>query len=178
MRFPSKWRPTLRIGPLRRPTHRGGARRLLWIGGVGIVPLSALWIVSDNIYHLALVQIFSGIMWAAYELGFFLMFFEALPLERRTRVLTYYKLANMVALCGGALVGAGLLQLLGGGQSAYWLLFATSSLGRLLALGLLFGAQLRAIRPISVCLRVLGVRLSASMVDSPILSSLEDRPRP
>lgn len=159
-------------------THRGGARRLLWIGGVGIVPLSALWIVSDNIYHLALVQMYSGIMWAAYELGFFLMFFEALPLEKRTRMLTYYNLANMVALCSGALVGAGLLQLLGGGQTAYWLLFATSSLGRLLALGLLFGAQLRAIRPISVCLRVLGVRLSASMVDSPILSSLEDRPRP
>lgn len=159
-------------------TRRGGARRLLWIGGVGIVPLSALWIVSDNIYHLALVQMYSGIMWAAYELGFFLMFFEALPLEKRTRMLTYYNLANMVALCSGALLGAALLQLLGGGQSAYWLLFATSSLGRLLALGLLFGAQLRAIRPISICLRVLGVRLSASMVDSPILSSLEDRPRP
>jgi len=158
-------------------THNGGAQRLLWIGGIGIVPLSALWILADNIYQLALVQMISGIMWAAYELGFFLMFFETLPIEKRTRMLTYYNLANMMALCGGAFVGAGMLQLLGGGQAAYWALFAMSSCGRLLALGLLFGTQLRSISAIHVCLRVLGVRLSASMVDSPILSTLEDRPR-
>ncbi len=158
-------------------THNGGAQRLLWIGGVGIVPLSALWIISDNIYQLAIVQMISGIMWAAYELGFFLMFFETLPIEKRTRMLTYYNLANMMALCGGAFVGAGMLQLLGGGQSAYWVLFGMSSCGRLLALGLLFGTQLKSISAINVCLRVLGVRLSASMVDSPILSTVEDRPR-
>lgn len=158
-------------------THRGGATRLLWIGGIGIVPLSALWIISDNIYQLAMVQIVSGIMWAAYELGFFLMFFETLPIQQRTRMLTYYNLANMMALCAGAFVGAGLLQLLDGGQSAYWVLFGLSSIGRLLALALLFGAQLRSIPAVNVCLRVLGVRLSASMVDSPILGSLEDRPR-
>lgn len=158
-------------------THHGGAQRLLWIGGVGIVPLSALWIISDNIYQLAMVQTFSGIMWAAYELGFFLMFFETLPIEKRTRMLTYYNLANMMALCGGAFVGAAMLRFLGGGQSAYWVLFGMSSCGRLLALGLLFGTQLRSISAINVCLRVLGVRLSASMVDSPILSTVENRPR-
>lgn len=158
-------------------THNGGAQRLLWIGGIGIVPLSALWILSDNIYQLALVQMISGIMWAAYELGFFLMFFETLPIEKRTRMLTYYNLANMMALCGGAFIGAGMLQLLGGSQAAYWTLFGMSSCGRLLALGLLFGTQLRSISAINVCLRVLGVRLSASMLDSPILSTLEDRPR-
>jgi MFS family permease len=158
-------------------THRDGAKRLLWIGGIGIVPLSSLWIIADNVYELALVQMTSGIMWAAYELGFFLMFFETLPVEKRTRMLTFYNLANMIALCGGAFIGAGLLRLLGGGQSAYMVLFGVSSIGRLLALSLLFGTQLRSIPAINVCLRVLGVRLSASMVDSPILSTLKPRPR-
>jgi len=160
-----------------RLTHRDGAKRLLWIGGIGIIPLSSLWIVSDNIYQLAMVQMLSGIMWAAYELGFFLMFFETLPIEKRTRMLTFYNLANMIALCGGAFVGAAILRTLGGGQSAYWVLFGVSSIGRFLALGFLFGAQLRSITPIHVCLRVLGVRLSTSTVDSPILSTLEVRPR-
>lgn len=160
-----------------KQTHRGGARRLLWIGGVGIVPLSALWILTDNPWQLALVQCVSGVMWAAYELGFFLMFFETLPLEKRTRMLTYYNFANMLALCGGAFIGAALLRLLGGGQSAYWVLFGTSSAGRLLALGLLFGAGLRAIPVIQVWIRVVGVRLSTSSVDAPILSSLDERPR-
>lgn len=158
-------------------THRGGAKRLLWIGGVGIVPVAALWIVCENLYHLAAVQMLSGLLWAAYELGFFLMFFETLPVEKRTRMLTYYNFANMLALCGGAFIGAGLLRWLGGGQSAYFVLFAASSIGRFLALGLLFGADLRTIPVFHVCMRVLGVRLSTSTVDAPILSSLEDRPR-
>lgn len=160
-----------------RFTRRYGAKRLLWTGGVGLVPLSALWIISDNMYQLALVQALSGVMWAAYELGFFLMFFETLPIEKRTRMLTYYNLASMIALCSGAFIGAAMLQFLGGDQAAYWVLFGVSSIGRFLALGLLFGAQLRTITPIHVCLRVLGVRLSTSSVDSPILSTLEDRPR-
>jgi hypothetical protein len=160
-----------------RLTHRDGAKRLLWIGGIGIVPLSSLWIISENIYQLALVQMASGIMWAAYELGFFLMFFETLPIEKRTRMLTFYNLANMIALCGGAFLGAAILQTLGGGQSAYWVLFGTSSVGRFLALGFLFGAQLRSSPAIHVCLRVLGVRLSTSTVDSPILSTLKRRAR-
>jgi MFS family permease len=160
-----------------RFTRRYGAKRLLWTGGVGLVPLAALWIVSDNMYQLALVQALSGVMWAAYELGFFLMFFETLPIEKRTRMLTYYNLASMIALCSGAFIGAAMLQFLGGDQAAYWVLFGVSSIGRFLALGLLFGAQLRTITPIHVCLRVLGVRLSTSTVDSPILSTLEDRPR-
>jgi len=160
-----------------RLTHRDGAKRLLWIGGIGIVPLSSLWIISDNIYQLALVQMVSGIMWAAYELGFFLMFFETLPIEKRTRMLTFYNLANMIALCGGAFLGAAILKTLGGGQSAYWVLFGTSSVGRFLALGFLFGAQLRSSPAISVCLRVVGVRLSTSTVDSPILSTFKRRGR-
>ncbi len=160
-----------------RFTRRYGAKRLLWTGGVGLVPLAALWIISDNMYQLALVQALSGVMWAAYELGFFLMFFETLPIEKRTRMLTYYNLASMIALCSGAFIGAAILRFLGGDQAAYWVLFGVSSIGRLLALGLLFGAQLRTITPIHVCLRVLGVRLSTSTVDSPILSTLEDRPR-
>lgn len=160
-----------------RFSRRFGAKYLLWTGGIGLVPLSALWIISDNMYQLAMVQALSGIMWAAYELGFFLMFFETLPIEKRTRMLTYYNLASMIALCSGAFVGAAMLRYLGGDQAAYWVLFGVSSVGRFLALGLLFGAQLRTITPIHVCLRVLGVRLATSTVDSPILSTLEDRPR-
>lgn len=158
-----------------RGRHSGGARRLLWIGGVGIVPLSALWIVSDRFEYLLLVQVASGLMWAAYELGFFLLFFETLPLHKRTRMLTYYNLANMVALCVGACVGAMLLRWCDRGQEGYWLLFGVSSLGRLLALSLLTGITLQAIPVLRIGLRVLGVRLSTSTIDIPILST-SDRP--
>lgn len=153
--------------------HRGGAKMLLWIGGVGIVPLSSLWIVSQNYYWLAAVQVLSGTLWAAYELGFFLMFFEALPVGQRTKMLTYYNLANTSAWCAGALVGAWLLKSSGLGESGYYLLFAVSSLGRLAALGLLFGASLSAVPVLWIGIRVLGIRPNSPMVDSPILPTLD-----
>ncbi len=158
--------------------HRGGARLLLWIGGVGIIPLSSLWILSTNFYWLAVVQAISGTIWAAYELGFFLLFFEALPVQNRTRMLTFYNLANTVAWCGGALIGAWLLHSFGTTASAYLLLFGISSIGRLLALSLLRSAGLRPTPVGSLSLRTLGVRPQNATVDAPILPSLEEAKSP
>ena len=64
-----------------------------------LVPLSAFWIVADDYRWLAIVQVISGCAWAAYELGFFLMFFEMLPRAQRTRLLTLYNFANAAAIC-------------------------------------------------------------------------------
>ncbi len=159
--------------------QRYGAQRLLWTGGLGLVPVAALWVICDNMYQIAVVQMLSGIVWAAYELGFLLLFFEALPQEKRTRLLTFYNLANMIALCSGALIGAVVLKTLGGSMEAYWLLFVMSSTGRACALVLLVGASFRQVArsgPIHVCLRFLGVRPATSGVTSPILSTFDQRP--
>ena len=93
--------------------HRFGAATLLWIGSIGLVPLSSLWIVSPSIVWLSFAQVCSGIAWAAYELGFFLLFFETIPASRRTKMLTYYNLGNTVAMFVGASIGAVLLNRLG-----------------------------------------------------------------
>ena len=52
-----------------RVAERSGASKVLWLGGIGLVPLAALWIVSSNLVWLFAIQILSGIAWAAYELG-------------------------------------------------------------------------------------------------------------
>jgi hypothetical protein len=152
--------------------HRGGAKLLLWIGGIGIIPLSSLWIVSQDFYWF--VQIASGTMWGAYELGFFLMFFEALPVKQRTRMLTYYNLANTSAWCGGALIGAWLLKSYGVNETGYYVLFGISSVGRLAALSLLIGAGLRSVPVLKIAVRVLGVRPASGGVDSPVLPTLDE----
>jgi hypothetical protein len=154
--------------------HRGGAKLLLWIGGIGIIPLSSLWIVSQDFYWLVFVQIASGTMWGAYELGFFLMFFEALPVKQRTRMLTYYNLANTSAWCGGALIGAWLLKSYGVNETGYYVLFGISSVGRLAALSLLIGAGLRSVPVLKIAVRVLGVRPASGGVDSPVLPTLDE----
>lgn len=120
-----------------RLASQRGARWLLWVGGVSIVPLASLWAVSSSYAWMFSVQIISGIAWAAYELGFFLLFFESMPAAQRARILTIYNLANTVAWCLGSILGGLLLASLGATQNAYYALFILSSLGRIGTLVLL-----------------------------------------
>ncbi len=109
---------------------RFGVRRLLWVGGIGIIPVSGLWLYAQTFAQLVVLQFVAGAVWAAYELAMFLMFFEAARRDERTSVLTIFNLANAVALALGALIGGGLLKYLGQSREAYLVLFAVSSFAR------------------------------------------------
>jgi MFS family permease len=157
-----------------RFAERSGATKLLWLGGFGLVPLASLWILSTNFWWLAVIQILSGIAWAAYELGFFLSFFETLPTGQRTKLLTIYNLANTLAICVGALTGWAVLSYFGCHSSTYYCLFAASSFGRLLCLSVLIGfvSPKRKIR--SMVLRILSVRPGAGSIGAPVVASQTD----
>ncbi|WP_047813172.1 MFS transporter [Rhodopirellula islandica] len=157
-----------------RIAEESGAAKVLWFGGIGLVPLASLWIVSTNLVWLAVIQILSGIAWAAYELGFFLMFFETLPAKHRTRLLTYHNFANTLAICVGALAGAAILAYWGTTSQTYYYLFGLSSTGRLLCLGLLVGAVLPKHSLKSIGMRVLAIRPGAGSVTAPIIASAEE----
>lgn len=113
-----------------RFAHRFGVRRLLWVGGIGIIPVSGLWLYAHDFWQLVLIQFIAGVVWAAYELAMFLMFFEAAHRDERTSILTLFNLANAVALVIGAVIGGSVLKLLGGSREAYLVLFAVSSFAR------------------------------------------------
>jgi MFS family permease len=155
--------------------HRVGAMRLLWLGGVGIVPMASLWILSDNFAWLLCVQVLAGAAWAAYELAFFLMFFESIDEEDRTDVLTFYNLANTTAWVFGAAIGGLVLGSLGTSRYGYLLLFAVSSLGRLLALPLLKRVPSTRVPAAAIGVRTVGVRPMTASIDSPILPGLPDQ---
>jgi MFS family permease len=157
-----------------RYAQRVGAWRLLWIGGIGIVPLSGGWIVSQNFAWLLLLQVVGGAVWAAYELAFFLLFFESIEVEERTSVLTFYNLLNTAAWVGGALLGGLVLHFGGTGYNTYLLVFGLSSLGRLLALGLLARVTSFAVESAKMGVRTMAVRADAASLDAPILPSLPD----
>ncbi len=123
------------LGALAR---RFGTSKLLWFGGVGIVPISALWLVSNSLPFLVLVQVLAGITWAAYELAMFLLFLETIRPEERTGMLTNFNFANSAATAGGSLLGGAVLFGLGKQAETYLLLFAISSAARALSLILLW----------------------------------------
>ena len=116
---------------------RFGANRLMWLGGAAIVPIAGLWNFSSDFVYLCVVQVLSGAAWGAFELAMLLLFFEAIPRERRVAVLTMYNVANALAYLVGSLLGGALLGYFGPVREAYLLLFLVSSVGRLAALGLL-----------------------------------------
>ncbi|MCK6484205.1 MAG: MFS transporter [Phycisphaerae bacterium] len=157
---------------LGRFARRRGVRRLLWLGGWGIVPLSALWLVSGDFWYLLAVQLLAGAMWGAYELGNFLMLFETIREEERTSVLAAFNLANAVALVGGSLIGGAMLHFIGEGRTAYMVLFAASFVGRLLTLPLLRRVPDRPFVPVPIVVRADAMRPSAGSLSRPVLSSL------
>lgn len=155
--------------------HRVGAGRLLRLSGVAIVPLAALWVVSDHFFWLLAVQVLAGAAWAAYELAFFLLFFESISEDERTDVLTFYNLANTAAWVLGSALGGLLLHYLGAARFGYLLLFGISSLGRVLALPLLARVPVTRVAAQAIGIRTVGVRPMTASIDSPILASLPDQ---
>lgn len=161
-----------------RFAQRYGVRRLLWVGSLGIMPIGGLWCVSDSLFYLGVIQVISGIVWAAYELAMVLLFFDGLPKSQRTSLLTLYNVGNAAAMVVGGLLGAACLAWLGPTQDAYLTLFVLSSLARLATLGLLAAVPETAVSPPNQPLpatRTVAVRPSNGTVEQPILATVPEQ---
>ncbi|MEZ4651902.1 MAG: MFS transporter [Candidatus Eisenbacteria bacterium] len=161
---------------------RVGATRALRIGAAGILPLSALWILSGSYLYLFVLQVLSGTVWAMYEFAAFLLFFETIDEGERTSVLTLYNLGNTIAVTVGSAFGALLLSRALDGAAAYHLVFGVSSVFRtlvaLVVLRLGFGRVERVagdLRQFATGLRTFSVRPSTGGWLRPMMPTLPRR---
>ncbi|MBC7773423.1 MAG: MFS transporter [Pyrinomonadaceae bacterium] len=118
--------------------QRYGARRLLLIGGVGLVPLSAVWMVSDTFAILFAVQLLAGMIWASYELSTFLLILDTIHESERTSIMTTYYLGNAAAMVAGSVIGGSLISQLDKTHAAYMTVFAISFFARFASLWFLY----------------------------------------
>lgn len=151
-----------------------GARRLLRLAGVAVVPLPALWTFSNDFTFLLGIQLLSGVAWGAHELATFLLFFDAIRPEERTRLLTWYNLASATAMVGGTVLGGWLLSTHGVDLAGYATLFWISAGARALTLPLLAWMPDVRIDAAPPAMRTLAMRPSAGSIDRPVLSDRED----
>ena len=151
-----------------------GARRLLRLGGVAVVPLPALWTFSNDYSFLLAIQLFSGIAWGAHELATFLLFFDAIRPEERTRLLTWFNLASATAMVMGTVAGGWLLSDTGANMPGYATLFWISAGARALTLPLLAWLPDVHVSAPPPAMRILAARPSAGSIDRPVLSDRED----
>ncbi len=153
---------------------RLGASRLLWWGGLGIVPVSALWAVSTSYTYLLVSQIVAGVAWSAYELGAFLLIFEAVPARDRTWMLAIFNFLNALMIAAGAALGGTILDALGKDMSAYFRLFIISSVLRTLPLFLLYELRNYSVPATVPAARGVSARPSVGL-GSPFLANLIGR---
>ena len=123
-----------------RLAGRIGIPRVILIAGIMVVPMPVLWLVSDDLAYLVLLQVAGGVAWATFELATFLHWFEAIPQVDRTKTLTLYNVMNAVAIVSGSLVGGYLLQHGIGDLKKYSAIFTMSTAFRFATLGLYYWA--------------------------------------
>jgi MFS family permease len=157
-----------------RLAKAAGPKSLLLVGGLGIIPLSAIWMVSPDPAYLIVVQLLSGALWACYELSTQLLMLEAIPSKHRTAVLTVNTVVSAFIATGGGLCGAFLLHWLGEDTGAYHAIFLISGALRLFTIPLLLLIHVPKFRVRIPVFRVLSIRPQFGAVVSPALPSIDD----
>lgn len=113
---------------------------------IGIIPL--LWIISRRPAYLIFAQVFSGFVWAGFNLCTTNFIYDAVTPEKRTRCISYFNVLNGLALCLGALLGGFLIghlpPLLG---YKILTLFLISSILRII-IGISLPMKLKEVRPV------------------------------
>lgn len=159
----------LALPALGRMAHAHGPVRVLWVGAWGLLPVSLLWLVSDRVWWLVAAQVFAGAVWAAHELGVFLMYFETIREDERTSVLTKFNLLNSLSMAGGTVLGGWLLEGLGGGRGAYAGLFVASVGARAATLLLLRRVRPVHMSPATSAAEIVAAGAGAGVSEGPIL---------
>jgi len=155
-----------------RLAERWGAGRTLRLAAAAIVPLSALWLVSDGFWYLLALQIVAGACWASHDLVAFLLLLDTIREEERTSVLTVYNFANAAATVGGSVVGGVLFEAMGSHGQAYATVFLGSSIARAGALILLTGVAAGALPRVRLVLRTIAVLPGFGGVSRPIAATI------
>ena len=70
---------------------------------IPVIPV--LWLFSQNVTYLIIIQLFAGYVWAGYNLSVFNFVYDAVMPEKRTRCVSYLNVINGTAICCGALLG-------------------------------------------------------------------------
>lgn len=93
-------------------SDRVGPHKLQLISMIIIPLLPVGWIFATTVWHIALLNILNGVIWAAYNLAYFNFLLETIPSDKVPTFSAVYQVVVALSLALGALVGSGII--------AYW----------------------------------------------------------
>lgn len=114
-----------RIGRL---SDRFGPRKVQLISMILIPILPFAWMFITKLWHVVVLNSFGGAMWGAFNLASFNFLLSLTPDTQRARFSAIYQILVMLALAGGAAIGAWVVT-----QWGYHTIFLWSAIGRLIA---------------------------------------------
>ena len=130
-----------------KASDRFGRKKVLSLTGFLMPILPLLWLFSQNVFYLIIIQIYSGFIWAGFEISAFNFIFDTTTYQKRATCVAYYNVINGVSILAGAMTGSLIVKYNSVFWSKYLLVFLVSCLLRYSA-SFIFIPRLREARPV------------------------------
>lgn len=108
---------------------RWGARKLTMICGLLIPIVPLMWVFATAAWNVIIINLFSGLLWAGYNLGAFNYLLMVTPEQRRARYSAIYQIVVTVSLALGAALGSIIVA----NPNGFHAVFFWSAVGRMVA---------------------------------------------
>lgn len=150
-----------------------GARQILRVTGVLVALNPLLWLLSSKLWWVVVVQLYSGLCWAGFNLAAANFVFDAVTPPKRARCFAYQSIVNGTLVFLGSVIGGWLATGLPRqasepfavlvDYSPFLIIFVLSGIGRLLVMALLFPTfkevrSVQKIRSHQILIRVTSLR--------------------
>ncbi len=150
-----------------------GNRTILKVCGTLVAFNPVLWLISSDMWYVLLIQFYSGIFWAGFNLAAANFVFDAVTPPKRARCVAYQAIINGFLVFGGSLVGGWVVHVvpqrwvehlgLWVPNSKFLALFVLSGVLRIATMFFLFPAfkevrQVESIRGHQLLIRVTSLR--------------------
>jgi MFS family permease len=127
-----------------------GSRNVLVACGFMIPLVPFFWALTTKVWLLFMIELFSGLIWAGFNLSVSTYLFDATDRKRRTQELAEYTLMIQLAIFIGAMIGSALLGIFDKTDpQAFIMIFLVSAALRLLAIAM-FYKKLKELRIVEV----------------------------
>ncbi len=130
-----------------KASDRFGTKKVMGLSGFMMALNPFLWLFSQNLWYLIIIQLYGGFVWAGFELATFNFVFDSTTPQKRTTCVSYYNILNGSAILIGAVMGGLVVRYNHVFWSKYYLVFILSSVFRYLA-SLIFIPRLKEVRQV------------------------------
>jgi predicted MFS family arabinose efflux permease len=94
-------------------SDRLGPHKLQLVSMIIIPLLPVGWIFATTVWHIALLNILNGVIWATYNLAYFNLLLEYMPSDKVPMFSAVYQIVVALSMGIGALAGSGIVNLYG-----------------------------------------------------------------